>query len=139
MFDNGSTLSELIVFEENYALLHNTIADINIPLMKHFLKEKIITAEEEKQIAAITVSLKKLLHLLQIVSSSLKADNTRSFYIMVKIMKTHGDKGTQTLADHIMNKLNISADKLSHICSDEFLMQNDPKGLFVLKYCVVYN
>ena len=44
-------------------------------------------------------------------------------------MKEHGGKLTQTLADHIMNRLKISADKLSHICSDDVQVHNDkPKG-----------
>jgi len=41
---------------------------------------------------------------------------------MVRIMEEHGGKGTQTLANHIMNRLKISPDKLSYICSDK------PKG-----------
>jgi len=48
---------------------------------------------------------------------------------MFKILKEHGGKGTQTLADHIMNRLKISADKLSHICSDDVQVHNyKPKG-----------
>jgi len=49
---------------------------------------------------------------------------------MLKIMKEHGGKGTQTLADHIMNRLKISADKLSHMFSDDVQVRNDePKGI----------
>ena len=129
--DNGSTLSELAlaVFEENFALLCNTITDINLPLTEQFLKEKIITAEEERQVAAITAPLEKLLHLLEIISSSLKADNARSFYIMVKIMKTHGGKQTQTLANHITNRIKVPTDEVLHVCSDKVLVQNEPKGM----------
>ena len=130
MVGNGSTLSELAVFEENFALLCNTITDVNLPLMEQFLKERIITPEEERQVAAITAPLEKLRHLLLIISSSLKADNARSFYIMVKVMETHGGKQTQTLANHIMNRLQVSADKLPHVfCGDTVLVQDKAKGL----------
>ena len=138
LVDNGSTLSELAlaVFEENFALLCNTITDINLPLMEQFLKEKIITTEEERQVAAITAPLEKLLHLLEIISSSLKANNTRSFHIMVKIMKTHGGKQTQTLANHIMNRLKVPTDEVIHVCSDKVLVQNESKGM---KYSIPYS
>ena len=130
MVGNGSTLSELAVFEENFALLCSIITDINLPLMEQFLKERIITAEEERQVAAITAPLEKLRHLLLIISNSLKADNARSFYIMVKVMETHGGKQTQTLANHIMNRLQVSADKLPHVfCGDTVLVQDKAKGL----------
>ena len=136
--NNGSTLSELVlkVFEENFAMLCNTITDIYHPLMEQFTKEKVVTAEEETLVATINAPLEKLRHLLEIISSSLKADNTRSFYIMVKIMKTHGGKQTQTLANHIMNRLNVSADELLQICSDKVLVQSEPKGLSVSKYSI---
>ena len=136
--DNGSMLSELAlaVFEENFALLCNTITDINLPLTEQFLKEKIITAEEERQVAAITAPLEKLLHLLEIISSSLKANNTRSFHIMVKVMKTHGGKQTQTLANHMMNRLKVSTDEVIHVCSDKVLVQNESKGI---KYSIPYS
>ena len=136
MVNNGSTLNEpaLAVFEENFALLCNTITDIYHPLMEQFIKEKVVTAEEETLVATINAPLEKLRHLLEIISSSLKADNARSFYIMVKIMETHGGKQTQTLANHIMNRLNISADELLQICSDKVLVQSEPKGLSVSKH-----
>ena len=129
VIENGSVFSELAVFEENYALLCNTVADIDVPLMKCLTEKKFLTAEEEKQIAAITTSPEKLRQLLQNISNSLKADNTRSFYIMVRIMKEHGGKGTQTLADHIMKRLKISSDKLLHICAGDI---HEPKGLSML-------
>ena len=138
--NNGSTLSEpvLKVFEENFAMLCCTITDIYHPLMEHFIKEKVITAEEEKQVATINAPLEKLRHLLEIISSSLKADNARSFYIMIKIMETHGGKQTENLANHIMNRLNVrvSADELLHISSDKVLVQSEPNGLFASKYSI---
>ena len=117
MIDNA-THSELTVFEESYALLCNTITDVIDFMMKCFMEEKIFTPEEEKEITPTTEALEKLRLLLLKISNSLKADDTRGFHIMLKVMKEHGGKGTQTLADHMMSRLKISSEKLSHICSD---------------------
>jgi len=122
-------LSELAVFEENYALLCNTITDVNDPLIKCFVEEKFLTTEEERQIAAVTGASEKLRLLLLKISTLLQTNNIRGFNVMLKIMKEHGGKLTQTLADHIINRLKISPDKLSHICSDDVQVHNDePKG-----------
>ena len=132
---NGSTLSDLAVFEENYALLCNTIADVIDPLMKCYVEEKVLTTEEKAHIVAHTVVAEKLKLLLLKISSSLKAGDTKSFHMMLTIMRGHGGKGTQTLADHIMNRLNISTDQLSHVCTVDTTVQYDgPKGLSVLNY-----
>ena len=51
MIDNA-THSELAVFEENYALLCNTITDVIDPLMKYCMEENAFTPEEEKEITS---------------------------------------------------------------------------------------
>ena len=127
--DNGSVCSELPLFQENYALLSNTIEDINDPLMKCFMEKNIFTTEEEKQIGVITIPLDKIRLLLQKILTLLKANNTRGFYVMLKVMKEHGDKGTKTLSDHIMDKLKISVDKLPYIHDDDVHLHNGkPEG-----------
>ena len=126
---DDSTHSELAVFEESYALLYNTIVDVIDPLMKYCVEEKIFTSEEETQIIAYTVVAEKLQLLLLKISSCLNASDTRSFHMMLAIMRKHGGKGTQTLADHIMNRLKISTDKLPRVCTVDTHVQNDePKG-----------
>ena len=110
--DNSPLLSELTVFEENYALLCNTITDIIDPLMKYFVEQELIVAEET---AAVS---EKLRIILLNISDSLKTNNTRGFCMMLKIMKEHGGKATQTLADHIMSRLKVSTHIVSHICDD---------------------
>ena len=137
--DNGSVLDELAVFEENYALLCNMIADVIDPLMKYCVEEKLLTIEEETQIIAYTAAAEKLQRLLPKISSCLKAGNTRSFHVMLRIMKEHGGKGTQTLADHIINRLKISTDQLSHVCTVDTYVKNDqPKGLLIYwHFCVL--
>ena len=132
---NGSALSELAVFEESYALLCNTITDVIDPLMKCYVEEKVLTSEEKAHIVAHTAVAEKLKLLLLKISSSLKAGDTRSFHMMLIIMRGRGGKGTQTLADRIMNRLNISTDQLSHVCTVDTTVQYDgPKGLSVLNY-----
>ena len=122
-------LSELAVFEENYALLYSIITDVIGPLIKWFVDGKMFTAEEEKEITAINEAPERLRLLLLKISNSLKYNNTRGFYMTLKIMKEQGGKGTQTLADHIMNRLKISINELSQICCDNIHVQNnEPKG-----------
>ena len=132
-FDGSTTLSKLAVFEESYTLLCSVITDVNDPLTKYFVEEKYFTTEEEKQISAITAASEKLQQLMQKISDSLKANSTRAFYMMLRIMKEHGGKATQTLADLIMDKLKISAQKLSYFCINDICVQHDePKGLFII-------
>jgi len=61
---NDSELSELTEFEENYALLCNTITDVNDHLIKCFIEEKFLTTEEERQIATFNAASEKLRLLL---------------------------------------------------------------------------
>ena len=105
-----SFLSELAVFEENYALLCNTIASVNDLLINWFVEEKIFTINEEQTVAIATASVKVQL-LLQKISTLLKTGNSIGFYIMLKVMKEHGDKGTLTLADHIMRDVYLKNDE----------------------------
>ena len=108
--DHGPLLSEPAVFEENYALLCNTITDIIDPLMKYFVEQELIATEE------INAAPEKLRLMLLKISDSLRTNDTRGFCMMLEIMKEHGGKGTQVLADHIMNRLKVSSNSVSHIC-----------------------
>ena len=87
--------------------------------MNYFVEEQLLTTEEEN-----ATTLEKLRFLLIKISSLLKAKNTRSFYMMLRIMKEQGGKGTETLADHIMNRLNFLADE-----HDVHLEHDGSKGL----------
>ena len=113
------------MFEESYGLLRITITDIIDPVVKCFVDRKHLTVEEEEQITAITTASEKIESLLTIISSSLKDGNSVGFYMMLKIMREQGGKATQTLADHIINRLKISADELSHICNYDQHDSND--------------
>ena len=101
--------------------------------MKYFVVEKLCTTEEEKQITAITTVQEILRLLLLQVSNLLKADDTRGFYIMLKVMKEHGNKETKKLADHMMNRLDNSAsDRVS-------VPNNGVKGLSVFVNSYVHD
>ena len=117
--DDVLVLSELVAFNENYALLCNTISDIVQPLVKSFVEENLFAIEEKTQIANISSPSDKILMLLSNISSSLHAINTKGFSLMLKIMKERGGKGTQSLADHIMTRIKTLNGKLFHICSDD--------------------
>ena len=105
------------MFEENYGLLRITITDIIDPVVKCFMDRKHLTVDEEEQITAITTASEKIESLLIKISSLLKDGNSVGFYVMLKIMKEQGGKATQTLADHIINRLKVLADELSHVCN----------------------
>ena len=127
----NSGVSELVVFDENYALLCNTIADIVDPLMKYFLGENLFATDEIKQITNITSVSDKIRMLLLNITSSLNMNNTRGFYMMLKTMKEYGGKGTLSLADHIMNRLKVSTEKSFHlqpVYSDTVVQNDDPKS-----------
>ena len=127
--DSTENGRELAVFEENYALLFSLITDVIDPLMKWLVDGEIFTVEEEKESIAVNEAPERLRLLLSEISDSLKANDTKCFYAMLKIMKEHGGKGTQTLADHIMNRLKISVDKLSQIwCDNNHIQNNETNG-----------
>ena len=67
-------------------MLCNTIADVIDPLMKVCVEEKLLTSEEKAQIVAHAAAAEKLKLLLLKISSSLKAGDTRVFYLMLTIM-----------------------------------------------------
>ena len=131
----GLVATELTVFEENYALLCNTITDIIGPLMKCFVEEKPFSDEPEKEISAITAAPEKLRLILQNISISLKDNNTQTFYMLLKIMKEHGGKGTQVLADHMKKRLILLYDWPPRVYSDDVCIKNDSmKGLLMIKF-----
>ena len=105
--------------------------------MKCFVEENLLTGEEQQQIAAITVPAEKLRSLLQKISTLLKADNTGGFYTMLKVMKEHGGKGTQTLTNHMMDELKLSPGESDSLqCSDEPVNSTHHEGLFDFKYII---
>ena len=130
MADSGSTLNELTVFEKHRGLFYNAVRSITDPLMKCFMEKKLFI--NKMQLSDNAEAPEKSDFLLLNVSNCLEAGDTTSFYMMLKIMREHGN-GTATLANIMMDKLNISADELSDICSANTHVHIDElKGLFAL-------
>ena len=101
---SASEPNELTIFKENYASLCNTITDIN-ELLKYFVAEKIITMNQQEEITACITRSERVSKLLLNISGPLEAGNSKGFYTMLKIMKTHGVDATQCLASHIVAKV----------------------------------
>jgi len=102
---NSEDFLELTVLQENYAMLCNTITDID-NLMKYFVVERIIAANEAEEITSSTlIKSEKVKKLLINVSGPLRAGDKNGFYVMLKIMKTCGIKATQNLANHILGRV----------------------------------
>ena len=103
-FYSSSELNEIAVLKESYASLCDTITDIN-ELLKYFVTEKIITAEQEEEIKTHTIRSYRVSQLLLIISGPLKAGDSNGFYTMLQIMKTHGVDATQRLANLLITKV----------------------------------
>ena len=113
--NNGSKNSELTIFNEYLALLCNMITDVIDPLITCFVEDKLFTTEERKEITAVMSAPEKLQLVLLKISNSLNINNSKGFYVMLKIMKEHGNKGTQSLANLMLEKSKISSETLSYI------------------------
>ena len=77
--------------------------------MPHFVKEKIITPDDQQEINGMNKLSQKASKLMTYISGPLKAGNTDVFYTMLKIMEEYGNSPTQTLAE-----------KIKKICSCKF-------------------
>ncbi|XP_065918725.1 NACHT, LRR and PYD domains-containing protein 14-like [Dysidea avara] len=99
-----SNLEEFTILQENYAVLCNTMTDID-DLLKYFVAEKIITLNEEEEIKSSATKSDKVRKLLLNISGPLKAGNNNGFYTMLKIMKDRGTKATQNLATFLSSRI----------------------------------
>ena len=79
----------------------HTVTDIN-ELLKYFVTEKIITLSQEEEIKSHITQSERVSKLLLIISGPLEAGDSNGFYTMLKIMKIHGVRATQQLADDII-------------------------------------
>ncbi|XP_065918394.1 NACHT, LRR and PYD domains-containing protein 12-like isoform X2 [Dysidea avara] len=106
-----SNLEEFTILQENYAVLCNTMTDID-DLLKYFVAEKIITLNEEEEIKSSATKSDKVQKLLLNISDLLKAGNNNGFYIMLKIMKDRGTKATQNLATLLSSRITTKDETL---------------------------
>ena len=105
---NPESTIELAVFQENYAMLCNTITEIK-DILQYFKIENIITTDEEEEIKNIATNPEKTKRVMLNVLASLKAGNNNKFYDMLKVMKNHGFMATQNLADLMTTRLKVSS------------------------------
>ena len=106
---NPESVIELAVFQENYAMLCNTIAEIK-DLLQYFKIENIITSDEEEEIKNIVPNPEKTKRVMLNVLTSLEAGNNNKFYAMLKVMINHGFVTTQNLAKLITTRLKVSSE-----------------------------
>ena len=132
----SESISELVVFQENYAMLCNIITEIE-NLLKYFKIEHVITSDEEEEIKNIPVISEKTKRIMLNVSTSLEAGNSSKFYAMLKVMKNYGLVPTQKLSDFMMSRL-----KASHtfICPNTVCqpLQGQKQGLLCINVVIFY-
>ena len=98
-------------------MLCNAVSDID-NLMKYFLEERIIAADEAQEIkSSALIKSEKVKKLLINISGPLRAGDKNGFYVMLKIMNTHGIKATQSLAKLIQGR--VSGDEIAGVDMDE--------------------
>ena len=107
----GLQLNEKEVFTRHYASLCNTLTDVN-NLLPHFVQRNIISTSDVEDIDTITTTAKKVEKLLSHISGPLTAGDPKGFYMMLTIMKEHGNQSTKDLAMKIMTSSNNS--KMEH-------------------------
>ena len=103
---------ELDVFRVHYAMLCNTLTDIN-NLLPHFVVENVIDVDTLEEInAAIPATAKfKVQKLMTHISGPLTAGYTEIFYTMLRIMEQYGHLATQQLANQIRKSLLATSDQ----------------------------
>ena len=141
VISNPESAIELTVFQENYAMLCNTITEIE-DLLQYFKAENIITSGEEEDIKNIATNPEKTKAVMLNILTSLEAGNNK-FYAMLKVLKNHGFVPTQNLAELITMRLKVSdeSSKLSimYYLFPLILYNNNNFSLPVVWYCFLVN
>jgi len=95
--------AEETVFTENYARLINVL---NIhTLIPHLIENEVITIDDASDIKSCKRDSEKVTKLLEHISRHLKAGCTKSFHIMLDIMKKRGTIADQELANEMESSL----------------------------------
>ena len=103
-----SSLSELTVFKQNYALLCRRVTDIS-ELLKYFVAENIINTDQQEEIKACITNSEKVSKLLLNISGPLETGDSNGFYAMLRIMKTYGVDATRRLANQLLTMVATSS------------------------------
>ena len=117
-------IKEFDVFQTNYALLRDTMTDID-DLLKHFVADKIITITEEEEIKFSTSKSEKVRKVLLHIVGPLKAGNVLPFNTMLEIMKNYGVNATRLLAEDMLKDLKGNYENSN-------FLQHEQRGLLLL-------
>ena len=90
---------EYCVFIKKYSALVDTLK--NTDLYRYFVSEEIITLAENEELSAEVIPIKKVEILLRKISSPLESGHTKSFYVMLEIMASYGNRATKELSRNI--------------------------------------
>ena len=105
MFSPG-TPSEYEVFRKKYSLLIDTLKTTD--LYRYFVSEEIISLAENDDISAENNPIKRVKKFLGIITSALESGHVESFYLMLQVMASYGNRATKNLARTINDMLHCS-------------------------------
>ena len=94
---------EYHVFRKKYSSLVDTLKTTD--LYRYFVSEEIITLAENDELSAETNPIKKVEILLRKISSPLEGGYTKSFYVMLQVMASYGNRATKELSRNINEML----------------------------------
>ena len=103
------------MFRKQYSALVDTLKATD--LYRYFVSEGIITLAENDEISAESNPIKKVEMLLRKVSSPLESGVTKSFYVMLEVMASYGNKATKELARMINDMLQLPVSDHGKLCT----------------------
>ena len=104
-------LNEKVIFKSHYALLCDTLTDVD-HLLRYFVQNSIITTDDVEEINVLATTSKKVEKLLSHISGPLKAGDAKGFHTMLTIMKDHGNQSTKDLAVKMSLEVTSANNKL---------------------------
>ena len=87
---------EYKIFKDHYRGLTKLLFTTN--LTPHLIQERVIALADQEKLSAINTSTEKAEVVLQKISLGLEAGLTESFYKMLEIMKSYGNRDAQQLS-----------------------------------------
>ena len=127
---------EYNVFRKKYSALVDTLKTTD--LSRYFVSEEVITLADKEEISAESNPTEKVEMMLSKISSPLQSGHTKSFYVMLKVMASYGNRATKELARNINDTLHgsVSDDgKMYIICKQRTHIH---LVCMHLNYCCVY-
>ena len=97
---------EYKIFKDHYHGLTKLLFNTN--LTPHLIQEGVIAPADQEQLSAINTSTGKAEMVLPKITSGLEAGLTESFYKMLEIMKSYGNRDAQQLSITIEHEIAVS-------------------------------